>query len=701
MWTTAGSGGRVWWDGGVGEERAGLGSDQLALLRSAVRTARVRPPLVVATERPVARVALDVQLAHLDRPFDYLVPQASADQAVPGARVKVRFAGRDVGGFVLERLAGSEHPGRLAPLRRVVSAEPVLSPEVAALARAVADRYAGTLADVLRLAVPPRHARVEVESPARSAEPLTPSPSPHPEAGSWGAYAQGPELLAAIADGGAPHAVWTALPGPEPRTGVWPRWPRDLALAVQACAASNRGALVVVADGRDVDLVADAVDTVLGPGSALRLTADLGPAERYRRWLAVRRGSARVVIGTRAAAFAPVHDLGLVVLWDDGDDLHKEPRAPYPHVRDVLLLRSHAERAAAILGGLAVTAEAVDLVRQGWARPVAATRTTVRRLAPLVHAPVTGSDGADPAWLGRLPSGALEVVRAGLRSGPVLVQVPRGGYVPALACAGCRAPVRCAWCPGPLELGGVDRSLQCRWCGRTAAGWRCAACGSARLRAPVVGASRTAEELGRAFPTVPVLRSGGDHVLARIADRPALVIATTGAEPVAAGGYAAAILLDGWILLGRADLRAAEEALRRWLAAAALVRPASSGGRVVALAPARSRPVQALVRWDPYGHGERELADRALAGLPPAVRMASVVGEPIAVADLLASAGLPSSVEVLGPVAIDDGSERALVRAPQDAGSALAVGLHAAQAVRSAGKAPGTVRVELDPLELV
>ncbi|MDQ3113136.1 MAG: primosome assembly protein PriA, partial [Actinomycetota bacterium] len=107
------------------------------------------------------------------------------------------------------------------------------------------------------------------------------------------------------------------------------------------------------------------------------------------------------------------------------------------------------------------------------------------------------------------------------------------------------------------------------------------------------------------------------------------------------------------------------------------------------------------VRWDPYGHGERELADRALTGLPPAVRMASVVGEPIAVADLLASAGLPSSVEVLGPVALDDGSERALVRAPQDAGSALAVGLHAAQAVRSAGKAPGTVRVELDPLELV
>jgi len=682
----------------VGEDSGGVGTQQLALPRSSVRPARVRPAIEIAAELSVARVAVDVALAHLDHPFDYLVPAQWALAAVPGARVKVRFAGRDVGGYVLERLAGSEHVGRLAPLRRVVSPEPVLSTEIASLARAVADRYAGTLSDVLRLAVPPRHARVEVAAPVARADPANRVAAPGADA--WSAYETGAELLAAIGAGGAPRAVWSALPGADPVGGGWPRWPVEVAYALQACAASRRGALVVVPDRRDVDLVGDAVDGLLGPGTALRLTADLGPAERYRRWLAVRRGTARTVVGTRAAVFAPVHDLGLVVVWDDGDDLHKELRAPYPHTRDVLLLRAHAENAAAILGGFAVTAEAAELVRQGWARPVVATRTTLRRTAPLVQAPLADHDDADPAWRGRIPTRALEVARRGLRDGSVLVQVPRSGYVPALACARCRTPARCSSCPGPLALGGSNRAPECRWCGRAAVQWRCGACGSTGLRAPVVGAGRTAEELGRAFPAIPVISSGGDHVVARVSDRRALVIATTGAEPVADGGYAAALLLDGWLLLDRADLRASEEAVRRWMVAAGLVRPAPAGGRVVALAPARSRAVQALVRWDPYGHAERDLADRTLAGLPPAIRLASVQGEPPAVTDLLAAARLPASADVLGPVELADGPVRALVRAPHADGSALASALHAGQAVRSARKSAGAVRVELDPLEL-
>jgi primosomal protein N' (replication factor Y) len=673
---------------------SGAALQQLALVRSTVR--RTRPPAAVTTELPVARVAVDLQLTHLDRPFDYLVPESMADDAVPGARVKVRFSGREVGGFVLDRLAGSEHVGTLAQLRRVVSPEPVLSAEVAALARTVADRFAGTLADVLRLAVPPRHARVEVEAPKPVPEPVVVPPL---ESSDWAAYTSGQRLLAAIAAGGGPRAVWSALPGKHPRTKTSPRWPIDLAATVHACLVSGRGALVVVPDRRDVDLVADAIDEVLGEGTAVRLTADLGPAERYRRWLAVRRGTGRVVVGTRAAAFAPVHDLGLVVVWDDGDDLHKEPRAPYPHTRDVLLLRAHAEGAAAVIAGFAVTAEAAELVRQGWAKPVGSPRATVRRLAPLVQAPLGDTDG-DPKWRGRLPPGAYEVVRDALRSGPVLIQVPRGGYVPTLACARCRTPARCAFCPGPLTLGGADRAPHCRWCGRVAAAWHCATCGSTGLRAPVIGASRTAEELGRAFPATPVVSSGGDHVIARVPDRPTLVISTTGAEPVADGGYAAALLLDGWILLDRADLRAAEEAFRRWLVAAALVRPASDGGRVVVLAAPRSRAVQALVRWDPFGHAERELADRSLAGLPPAVRLATVQGEATAVTDLIAASTLPPSADVLGPVELPDGSTRALVRAPHADGSALAAALRAALAIRSARKAPGSVKVELDPLDL-
>ena len=120
----------------------------------------------VSARLPVARVAVDISLAHLDRPFDYLAPARMDAAAGPGCRVRVRFAGQLVDGYLLERTQTSEHQGRLARLERVTSPEPVLTPEIFHLARAVADRYAGTLADVLRLAIPPRHATAEREAPS-------------------------------------------------------------------------------------------------------------------------------------------------------------------------------------------------------------------------------------------------------------------------------------------------------------------------------------------------------------------------------------------------------------------------------------------------------------------------------------------------------------------------------------------------------
>jgi primosomal protein N' (replication factor Y) (superfamily II helicase) len=682
-----------------------------------------------AASLPVARVAVDIALAHLDRPFDYLVPERLAPHAVPGCRVRVRFAGQLTGGYLLERVKSSDYPGRLAALERVVSPEPVLSPEIAALARAVADRYAGTMADVLRLAIPPRHARVEAAPPqapatagpdrpggpgGHAAGPGGPLPGPGPlpggpalEPGPWARYTAGRAFLAALADGRAPRAVWSALPGPH--------WPEEIARAAAATAAGGRGTLIVVPDGRDLGQVDAALSEVLGPGRHVALAADLGPAERYRRWLAVRRGVTKVVTGTRAAMFAPVSDLGLVVIWDDGDDLHAEPRAPYPHAREILALRAHRIGAAALIGGFARTAEATSLVASGWALAVTAARPVVRDHAPQVRAAGADAELArdEAARSARLPSVALRAAREGLSRGPVLIQVPRRGYVAAVGCERCRDRARCRACGGPLAVEQAGGAVRCRWCGTADPEWRCPRCGHSRVRALVTGAGRTAEELGRAFPAVPLLTSGGADTIPVVPAAPALVVATPGAEPTAPGGYAAALLLDGWVLLGRPGLRAAEEALRRWMNAAALVVPAAAGGAVVIVADAGIPAVQALVRWDPVTHSQRELSERAELRFPPSVRMASLTGPPDAVAALLDAAVLPENAEVLGPVpgghpgpsagtpGAGPESVRMLVRVPTPAGPGLARALHDAQAVRSARKDVGAVRVQLDPPELI
>nr|WP_030502492.1 primosomal protein N' [Micromonospora purpureochromogenes] len=637
---------------------------------------------------------MDVPLPHLDRPFDYLVPETLDAEAQPGVRVKVRFAGQLVDGWLLERAESSAHP-KLAYLEKVVSPVPVLSPEVARLARAVADRYAGSLADVLRLAVPPRHARAEKAVTAADTPHPTPVRGEPVDPRGWRDYPAGPALLRALTDGRPARAVWSALPGED--------WADRYADAVAATVAGGRGAVVVVADARDLDRLDAALTAVLGVGRHVRLTAADGPARRYRAFLAARRGDVAVVIGARAAMFAPVERLGLVAIWDDGDDLHAEPRAPYPHARDVLLTRAQLGDAAALVGGYARSAEAQLLVETSWAREVVADRSVVRARTPAM-AP-TGDDpqlARDPgAASARLPSLAWTSARDALRADlPVLVQVPRRGYVPSVACADCRAPARCPHCAGPLALPSAQGTPACRWCGRVAAAYACPECGGRRLRASVTGARRTAEELGRAFPGVPVRTSGREEVLATVPGAAGLVIATPGAEPVADGGYGAVLLLDSWALLTRADLRAGEEALRRWMAAAALARPGTAGGRVVVVADGALAPVQALLRWDSAWFAARELAERRELGFPPAVRMASVTGVAEAVGDLLAGTRLPDGAEVLGPVPADEGRERMLVRVPRSRAAALAEALHAAAGQRSARKAADPVRLQVDPLVL-
>jgi len=180
---------------------------------------------------------------------------------------------------------------------------------------------------------------------------------------------------------------------------------------------------------------------------------------------------------------------------------------------------------------------------------------------------------------------------------------------------------------------------------------------------------------------------------------------------VAAGGYGAALLLDGWALLGRADLRASEETMRRWLTASALVRPASEGGRVVVVADSGIPTVQALVRWDPVGHAAAEVAERAEVGFPPAVHMAAVDGAAPAVAALLEATHLPAGAELLGPVPLPPGQRlpfgaddpepdevhRMLVRVPRDRGRALGSALRSAQAGRTARRTDGPLRVQMDP----
>lgn len=689
--------------------------EQLALVpvapappRKPATRARSRAPRAdrpVARQLPVAVVVVDTPLTHLDRPFEYLVPEELDEAARPGVRVRVRFAGRDRDGFLLERRATPEHEGRLQLLRSVVSPQPVLTPQIAAAARQVADHYGGTLSDVLRLAIPPRHARAE-----RSVPDQEPDQEERPSSGgrrldsqvraadvpaAWAPYPAGGALLRRLTAGQAPWAAWSALPGQPPQTD----WPRAVAEAVRATLDGGRGALVILPDHRDVVRLLPVIAELVGEESCAQLTADLGPEARYRAFVRVLRGQARVVVGTRSAAWAPVRELGLIVCWDDGDDLHSEPRAPYPHVREVARTRARVHRAGLLMGGLSRSVPVQAWVDAGELAEVSPAPSVLREAVPRV---VVAGEGhqldRDPAARSaRIPSVAWRALKAGLAEGPVLVQVPRVGYVVSLACADCRTPVRCARCSGPVGLAGASalHTPTCRWCAAPGEpGTICPTCGSTRHRAGALGQQRTAEELGRAFPGARVLASGGQQVLAQVAAEPALVVATPGAEPWVPGGYRAVALLDGWALVDRAGLDAGAEALRRWVTAAGL---ASPGAPVLVCgvgAHAGIAPVEALARWNPAWLAQRELEERRELELPPVRRHVALSGAPAAVVAACTELVGRGHRQLGEPRAMNDQEVVAVVR--EGAGQ-LPVDVHALMAARSAVKDAESLRLMLDP----
>lgn len=671
-------------------------------LRDALIPAAPEPVNVAAeleasgVPNPVARVRVDSTLPQVDRTFDYRVPAELSEDAVPGARVRVLFNGHELTGYIEERAATTDWTRTsLLPLKSVLSRVPSVAPEIFELAEALADRYASTVANVLRLAVPPRIAALDkkyapllpgyesaylgdsaASATSSTADPYawlaTPgAPAPFvldppvlnpdaPDAASvFSDYENGAEFIEDVAAGAATRAVMTVLPGHLEHT-----WADVLATALAAAATSGHGAIAVVPTAKNLDLLEAALAERLPADSFVRLSSDSTPHTRYHGFVKARLGRVPVVIGTRAAAYAPVANLGLVVCWDDGDSSLVEQRAPYCHARDVLLLRASAENTAALFAGFSMSSEAARLVRTRWASHVRAPRALVRDYSPRIFS--TGSEfelARDPlAAMARIPHLAFEHARRALARGPVLVQVARSGYIPSFSCERCRMPARCGECSGPLSVASGSSVPSCSWCGHLAQQWRCSECGFTHWRYSAAGATRTAEELGRAFPNVPVISSAGDHVRASVGPEPALVVATPGAEPVAFGGYAAALLLDADKMLRFDSLRAPEAALRRWLNAAALVRPAALEGTVVTTA-SPSPVEQALVRWDPAWFARQELEERAQTGLPPAVRTAAVTGAEADVRafmeEFLGSSSLDERVReqlrIVGPVPLDQG----------------------------------------------
>ncbi|MCK2021747.1 primosomal protein N' [Microbacterium sp. kSW2-24] len=647
-----------------------------------------------AESRRIARVLLDSPLPQLDRLFDYAVPAELGDVA-PGVRVKVplRTAGRVIDGYVVEVGTEDDADRPLSEVDTVVSPVQVLPERLHRLARAVADRAAGSASDILRLVIPKRQVRVEKAWTADSS-PFEPSAEVVAAAEAVVSLYDG--LGETLSDGG--RAAVEAIPGLDDGR---PAWAVLLAGAAVRTLAAGRSSILVVPDHRDLDRVLAALADLVPAEQVVRYDSRQTNPDRYRAFLRSLEDAPCIVVGNRSAVYAPVR-AGLVVIWDDGDPLLGEPLAPYVNARDAALLRQGEEGSALLLAGHTRTTDVERLVALGWLRDIRATRRVLPRVI------LSTPQEMEQPTAQRMPSSAFLAAREATAEGPVLVQVSRPGFAPSLVCAECRAPARCAHCGGPLGARHRGAVPVCGWCGRSARAWTCPTCSSTKLRLASSGSERTADELGRAFPGVRVIVADGAHPVERVDAKPALVVATRGAEPAADGGYRAVVLLDGPRMLQSPDLRIGESCLRWWSNAAAL----AAHGAPIHLVGVNGQAARALATWNQSGYARSELESRAPLHMPPTTRVALVEGSAAAVSRALIALGelaLPSDA-VLGPVPVESDDiparVRALVRFEYGAGTRVVTALRAAvvaEAVasrRGRGKNPrSTLTVRLDILD--
>ena len=617
----------------------------------------------------IARVVIDSNLPQLDREFEYRVPSELADSIRIGQEVLVPFgkAKTPSTGYVVALADTAEHQGELGSLGSIVHPEVILYESTYRLIRALAARQSCTTAELLKSVLPTRAVSVD----KKLVEAGAPSTS-------------------SKATGRRTSSLVT--PGADVQGNMV-----DFALArVRERIAAGESVLLLAPDDRALNqfakgFVAAGIEPIL-------YSAALTRVEKYSRFLAVARQSATVTIGTRSAAFLPIRDLGLVLMWDEGDQSYIDQTAPYLSTREVVLVRQQLENFDTEFFGNAISTDLQRLCEIGYVQ--------VEDIAFKKPAIASSDESL------RVDSLAWKAIQQSIAaSKPVLVQVSSRGTASSAFCKNCRERIHCNICAGPIWLDSNGRP-SCRWCNAIQLQVRCATCSGNEFVSGRAGATRTASEFGKAFPGARVIESSGEHLMTQAPAGRVIVVATPGAEPEVPGGYGAVVLLDAGNLLARDTLRAREEAIRLWANAVSHV---AKDGRVT-ITGITGELAQGFCLWNIRELISQELASRRELAFPPAVRMASVIGSEQLLLQLVDQLSSDERYQALGPLPVHGHKQkiadewRLLLKYPYAATLDLATTLKAFQLEASisskainarSGRAMRPVRVRMDEVEVI
>lgn len=639
----------------------------------------------------IAKLAIQSALPQLDRLFDFVVPEVFADQIHVGSRVRIQFGSSKklIDGYVVELSGKSDFPGKLSNIVEVISDRPQLLPKVHKLCQQMAERAAVPIGEVIKLAVPAHMPRSLQQHDLNVWSEINKETFRDFVSSSKLASRVTKEIVlgSAIAEPRLKNLKFL-----EKEVSI-PSWAAIFLEVAIGNLATGKSTILVVPDFRDHQIINQALEKLGFSDWVADYSQEQPKSKQYLGFLKALDANPRIVLGSRLAAFAPAHNLGAIMIFDESDHSYIDQSSPYLHTRDVVLVRQTIERCSLVFLAHSVSSDIQRLLQSGYLENL-----SISFANPSVSI-------SEPGF--RVDSHAYKAIRRAITEGPVLVQVASLGESTAIFCKSCDTPARCSNCLGPIWIDS-NGARKCRWCNSFSLDTRCV-CGSTEFSLGRAGVTRTAKEFGKAFPNVRLIESTGDKRLVQIPSEKCLVIATAGAEPYVEGGYTAVILLDAKVLLSRQSLRAQEDAVRLW--SNAIAKGANNCSSVlVGVSGELSRQFSL---WNHFRIAQKELISRIELGLPPALRVGSVTSDLGIVSKISEVLSQFASVQTIGPAPIGGDSNkdrwRLLFKYSNKDTIEIAKELKAAAAKLGAGKSRHTasgrsarlVTLKMNDLEVV
>src|SRR5262245_56487342 len=407
--------------------------------------------------------------------------------------------------------------------------------------------------------------------------------------------------------------------------------------AVEAALARGRGALVLVPEIALTPFLVRAASARFGETVAVQ-HSELSAGERHDQWWRIREGEARVVVGARSALFAPVPELGLIVVDEEHETAYKQEDSPRYHARDAAVVRARLEAIPVVLGSATPSVESETNARKGKYRPLSMPSREGPRGLPrveVVDRRTVLRAGGD-AILSPLLRDGIEARLA--KREQTLLLLNRRGYATCLLCRECGAQAACPNCSVALTVHGAGRRAICHYCGHDVkAPAACPTCRGEYLRLTGFGTERVVEAVRAAFPKARVDRLDRDQAARRGAVARTLAAFEAGETDVLVGTQMIAKghdfprvtlvgVVDADVGLGFPDFRSAERTFQLLTQVAGRAGRGAVAGEVVLQSHLPDHyAILAACAQDYPSFYEREMQFRRTMGYPPVTALVNVI----------------------------------------------------------------------------